>query len=141
MATAEPGLNLHRPLPDGTCCWGIAILSDDRGADGRKYSALRRRMVLASYARQQPDIGMGSPVARRGDFDADQLFPIQRVQTDTMFDVVRMCRARALACEQNARSAMDPALRKEWEELAIQWHLMANVAARVSGEHADLLAD
>lgn len=84
---------------------------------------------------------MGSRRARRRDFDADQPFPIQQVQAGVMFDAVRMCRARALACEQNARSAMDAALRREWEELAIQWHLMANVAARVSGEYADLRID
>jgi hypothetical protein len=58
-----------------------------------------------------------------------------------MSDVVRMCRARALACEQNARAAMDAALRKEWEQLAIEWHIMASVAARLSGEQADLLVD
>jgi hypothetical protein len=34
-------------------------------------------------------------------------------------------RLRALAREQRAREASDPAIKKEWEELAIQWHLPA----------------
>ena len=31
-------------------------------------------------------------------------------------------RLRALASEQHAREASDPAIKKEWENLAIQWH-------------------
>lgn len=51
-----------------------------------------------------------------------------------MSEAVRICRVRAEACEHNARTALDAILRKEWEELAIQWRLMASMAARLSGE-------
>jgi hypothetical protein len=42
-------------------------------------------------------------------------------------------RLRALASEQRAREASDPAIKKEWEDLAIQWHLIAHVAAELRG--------
>jgi hypothetical protein len=42
-------------------------------------------------------------------------------------------RLRALASEQRAREASDPALKKEWEDLAIQWHLIAHIAAELRG--------
>jgi len=42
-------------------------------------------------------------------------------------------RLRALASEQRAREASDPAIKKEWEELAIQWHLIAHMAAEQRG--------
>jgi hypothetical protein len=42
-------------------------------------------------------------------------------------------RLRALASEQRAREALDPAIKKEWEDLAIQWYLIANIAAELRG--------
>jgi hypothetical protein len=42
-------------------------------------------------------------------------------------------RLRALASEQHAREASDPAIKKEWENLAIQWHLIAHIAAELRG--------
>ena len=42
-------------------------------------------------------------------------------------------RLRALASEQHAREASDPAIKKEWEDLAIQWHLIAHIAAELRG--------
>jgi len=41
-----------------------------------------------------------------------------------------MYRAKALDCEQRAREASDPTSKRDWEELAIEWHTMANFAAR-----------
>jgi hypothetical protein len=41
-------------------------------------------------------------------------------------------RERAFSCEKMAEEATDQAIRKQWEELAIQWHYMANQAARLS---------
>jgi len=35
--------------------------------------------------------------------------------------------------EQRAREASDPVIKKEWEELAIQWHLIAHIAAELHG--------
>jgi hypothetical protein len=44
-----------------------------------------------------------------------------------------MYRAKALACEERARHASDPTSKRDWEELAIEWHTMANFAAKESG--------
>lgn len=43
-----------------------------------------------------------------------------------------MYRLRALACEERARHTPDPIIKKEWEDLAIEWHLLANIAASVT---------
>ena len=45
-----------------------------------------------------------------------------------------MYRMKALACEQRARDTCDPTSKRDWEELAIEWHTMANFAARATGE-------
>jgi hypothetical protein len=38
-------------------------------------------------------------------------------------------RLKALFSEQRARESSDPTSRHDWEELAIEWHMMANLAA------------
>jgi hypothetical protein len=43
-------------------------------------------------------------------------------------------RTKALLCEQRAVEATDPTSKRDWEELAIEWHTMANFAARSNGE-------
>jgi hypothetical protein len=43
-------------------------------------------------------------------------------------------RMKALACEQRARDMSDPTTKQDWEELAIEWHTMANFGARATGE-------
>ena len=43
-------------------------------------------------------------------------------------------RLRAIHGEQRARGAADPLIKAEWEELAIEWHLLANAVAEASGE-------
>ena len=45
-----------------------------------------------------------------------------------------MYRMKALACEQRARDTSDPTSKRDWEELAIEWHTMANFAARATCE-------
>jgi hypothetical protein len=40
-------------------------------------------------------------------------------------------REKALACERTAKGVTDPAIRQQWEELAVQWHFMASQAARL----------
>jgi hypothetical protein len=45
-----------------------------------------------------------------------------------------MYRMKALACEQRAKAASDPTSKLDWEELAIEWHTLANFAAREPGE-------
>ncbi len=44
-------------------------------------------------------------------------------------------RLKALFCEQRAREATNQASKRDWEELAIEWHMMANLAA--GGERRD----
>jgi hypothetical protein len=39
---------------------------------------------------------------------------------------------RALASEQRAREASDPAIKKEWEALAIEWHQLATVIVKAT---------
>jgi hypothetical protein len=45
-------------------------------------------------------------------------------------------RARALLCEQREHEAPDAASRREWTELATEWHLLASAAA--SDEKSDI---
>lgn len=42
-------------------------------------------------------------------------------------------RARALLCESRGGQVSDAATRREWVELAIEWHALANAAARLMG--------
>jgi hypothetical protein len=39
-------------------------------------------------------------------------------------------RTRAIACEMRAKEVTDPAMKRQFEELAMQWHYMANQTAR-----------
>jgi hypothetical protein len=39
-------------------------------------------------------------------------------------------RLRALFSEQRAAESSNPASKQDWEELAVEWHTMANLAAR-----------
>jgi hypothetical protein len=41
---------------------------------------------------------------------------------------------RALICEQRARESTGPASKQDWEELAIEWHTMANLPASINDE-------
>jgi len=47
-----------------------------------------------------------------------------------------MYRLKAQVCEQRAIEASDPTSKRDWEELAIEWHTMASFAAKASGEAA-----
>jgi hypothetical protein len=40
-------------------------------------------------------------------------------------------RARAVNCEERATATTDRVVRSQWEELAAQWHYLANQAARL----------
>jgi hypothetical protein len=41
-------------------------------------------------------------------------------------------RLKALFSEQRARESSDPTSKRDWEELAIEWHMMANLAVGAS---------
>jgi hypothetical protein len=43
-------------------------------------------------------------------------------------------RLKALLSEQRARESTDQRSKYDWEELAIEWHMMANLAAGENGE-------
>ena len=43
-------------------------------------------------------------------------------------------RLKALISEQRARESTDRRSKHDWEELAIEWHMMANLAAGENGE-------
>jgi hypothetical protein len=55
-----------------------------------------------------------------------------------MFNSHSQYRGRALKSEHRARVARDPEIKREWEELAIEWHLMANSAAQSVGENPQI---
>ena len=38
---------------------------------------------------------------------------------------------RALSAEKQALEASDPAVKKEWEALAIEWHLLATITEKM----------
>jgi hypothetical protein len=60
--------------------------------------------------------------------------PKMRSTSETAMPRAALCRLKAIAAEHRAREAGDPAQRQDWEELAIEWHLMANLAG--AGEQA-----
>jgi hypothetical protein len=43
-------------------------------------------------------------------------------------------RLKALFSEQRARESTDQRSKRDWEELAIEWHMMANLAAGANGD-------
>jgi hypothetical protein len=47
-----------------------------------------------------------------------------------------MYRLKAQVCEQRAIEASDPTSKRDWEELAIEWHTMASFATEANGEAA-----
>jgi hypothetical protein len=46
----------------------------------------------------------------------------------------RQFRSKALLSEQRARESTDQRSKQDWEELAIEWHMMANLAEGENGE-------
>jgi len=43
-------------------------------------------------------------------------------------------RLKALCSEALAKESTDPKSRQDWEELAMEWHIMANLAGSASDE-------
>jgi len=54
--------------------------------------------------------------------------PYLRSTSEAAMPRAALCRLKAIAAEQRAREARDPAQRQDWEELAIEWHLAASLA-------------
>jgi hypothetical protein len=62
-----------------------------------------------------------------------QLIPIRAPITDRS----GLLRSKALFCEERSRESSDPTSKQDWAELAIEWHTMAHLAARLNGELED----
>jgi hypothetical protein len=58
-----------------------------------------------------------------------------RLLANTLIDTRSgIFRLKALLSEQRARESREPRSRSDWEELAIEWHLMADLAAGMKSE-------
>jgi hypothetical protein len=62
-----------------------------------------------------------------------QQIPTSAPTTDRS-DLFRM---KALFCEERSRESSDPTSKQDWAELAIEWHTMAHLAARLNGDSED----
>jgi hypothetical protein len=47
-------------------------------------------------------------------------------------------RSKALFCEERSRECSDRTSKQDWAELAMDWHTMAHLAARLTGEIAQV---
>ena len=49
-------------------------------------------------------------------------------------DKAKLHRMRAIMCNQRASQATDPQVKRDWEELAIEWHHLASEEERTAGD-------
>jgi hypothetical protein len=63
---------------------------------------------------------------------------LQQETLAPIFNRAGMFRLKALSSEQRARESTNQQSRDDWEELAIEWHTMANLAAGASGETSQI---
>lgn len=69
-----------------------------------------------------------------GDIALDQTAICIRVHAAVMTSQSKLSRFKALACEQRARESTDTSIRVNWQELAMEWHAIANATARVEDD-------
>jgi hypothetical protein len=50
-------------------------------------------------------------------------------------------RTRALQCEERAQEATDAAVKRGWEEVAIEWHLLATSTANQEMSQIDFVLE
>jgi hypothetical protein len=55
------------------------------------------------------------------------------VQSDSGLELARKYRLKAIDCERQAKRATDLGTEQRWQELAAQWHAMADRAAKMLG--------
>jgi hypothetical protein len=60
---------------------------------------------------------------------------------ELLLSSVTAYRAKALVAEQRAKETSDPTAQQDWEELAIEWHMMASIAAKDGTEGLPTGAD
>ena len=53
-------------------------------------------------------------------------------------DKAKLHRMRAVMCNQRASQATDPPMKRDWEELAIEWHHLASEEERKAGDDDDI---
>jgi hypothetical protein len=56
------------------------------------------------------------------------------VHDEVMTSRSKIFRLKALECEQRARETTDPASKENWQELAIEWHAIANATANADDD-------
>lgn len=49
-----------------------------------------------------------------------------------------ICRLKALTCEKRAQESTDPSIKESWQELAIEWHTIANATAKADDDACQL---
>ena len=52
------------------------------------------------------------------------------------FDMAEKYHLKAIGCEKCAERASDQRTEQEWQELATQWHLMADRATKMSDQNS-----
>ena len=62
-----------------------------------------------------------------------QLIPTRAPITDRS----GVLRLKALFCEERSRESSDPTSKQDWAELAIEWHTMAHIEAKLNGDLED----
>ena len=62
-----------------------------------------------------------------------QLIPTRAPITDQS----GVLRLKALFCEERSRESSDPTSKQDWAELAIEWHTMAHLEAKLNGDLED----
>jgi hypothetical protein len=58
----------------------------------------------------------------------------QQIHSAPITDRSGVFRSNALLCEQHAIGSSDPTSKQDWADLAIKWHTMAYLAARMNNE-------
>ena len=56
-------------------------------------------------------------------------------QSVPAFNLSEKYHLKAVRCEKCAKSASDQTTEQEWQELAAQWHAMADQAAKLLGDN------
>lgn len=92
----------------------------------REHDSIARTIV------RRPMEGKSSRSGFGGCVEVDQ--QSKRVYDRRMKAESRVHRLRAIQCEHRAAAVSEPHLKGEWEELAIEWHLLANAIGKASGE-------
>lgn len=57
-----------------------------------------------------------------------------------MFKGSETYRSKALAAERMAQDARDAEIRKQWAELAIEWHAIASVARELADDRRNMIS-